>query len=228
MQTREETEQAEQIARQLRAVRMGLEQAQAGSNTQIRQELKAQLAEVQAQRDQIASQLQNPMVRGANRTGLERRIELLDTRIASLDGRLAELDGAVGRLGAQGAGGSGGVTVTGVPPGEFGRGSDQPPPGLVIGALFMLCVMLPLTIAYARRLWHRGASAVGALPKEIAERLARMDQNLDTIAVEVERIGEGQRFLTRAYADQQQGLPAGAAERVEVPERVRERQRGGA
>jgi uncharacterized coiled-coil protein SlyX len=226
MQTREEVEQAERIARQLRTVQAAVAQAQSGANSQIRQELNAQLAEVQAQRDQIASQLQNPMVTGANRAGLERRIEQLDNRIASLDGRIAELDGAVARAGAQG--GRGGGPVIGVrPPGEFGRGADQPPPGLVIGGLFMLCVMLPLSIAYARRIWHRGATAVGSLPKEIAERLSRMDQNLDTIALEVERIGEGQRFLTRAYAEQQ-GLPAGVGERVEVPERVRERQRGGA
>ena len=65
----------------------------------------------------------------------------------------------------------------------------------------MIVVLLPLTLAYARRLWRRGAVAVSALPQELMDRLTRLDQAVDSIAVEVERIGEGQRFVTRVLAE---------------------------
>jgi hypothetical protein len=88
----------------------------------------------------------------------------------------------------------------------------------------MLIVLLPISIAFARRIWRRSAAAVSKLPQDLYDRFARVDQSLDAIAVEVERIGEGQRFLTRMYTEQQRSLGAGAAERVESPERERDRQ----
>jgi hypothetical protein len=39
------------------------------------------------------------------------------------------------------------------------------------------------------------------LPTEIMQRFERMEQSLDAIAVEVERISEGQRFTTKLLSD---------------------------
>ncbi len=39
------------------------------------------------------------------------------------------------------------------------------------------------------------------LPTEIVQRFERMEQSLDAIAVEVERISEGQRFTTKLLSD---------------------------
>lgn len=39
------------------------------------------------------------------------------------------------------------------------------------------------------------------LPTEIMNRFERMEQSLDAIAVEVERISEGQRFTTKLLSD---------------------------
>ena len=39
------------------------------------------------------------------------------------------------------------------------------------------------------------------LPPEIMNRFERMEQSLDAIAVEVERISEGQRFTTKLLSD---------------------------
>jgi hypothetical protein len=36
--------------------------------------------------------------------------------------------------------------------------------------------------------------------RELAERLARLERTIDTMAVEVERVGEGQRYLTKLYS----------------------------
>ena len=51
---------------------------------------------------------------------------------------------------------------------------------------------------------HQGARravADAALPPALDERLRRMEQALEAVAVEVERISEGQRFTTRLLAE---------------------------
>jgi hypothetical protein len=40
------------------------------------------------------------------------------------------------------------------------------------------------------------------------ERLARVEQAVESIAIEIERIGEGQRFVTKLLNDAGQPLPA--------------------
>ena len=52
---------------------------------------------------------------------------------------------------------------------------------------------------------------------EQLERLERMEHLIEVMAVEVERIGEGQRFLTKIMADKQLGS---GADRPRTPERV--------
>ena len=49
----------------------------------------------------------------------------------------------------------------------------------------------------------------GANDPTVHDRLERIEQAVEAIAVEVERIGEGQRFLTRVAGDR--GLPASGA-----------------
>ena len=49
--------------------------------------------------------------------------------------------------------------------------------------------------------WINRPSAKGALPREVDERLERIERAVDTTALEVERIGESQRFLTRALGE---------------------------
>jgi hypothetical protein len=60
---------------------------------------------------------------------------------------------------------------------------------------------VPIARAIARRIEHgvRG-SATPSLPNDIGERLDRMEQAIDAIAVEVERIAEGQRFTSKLLA----------------------------
>jgi hypothetical protein len=73
-----------------------------------------------------------------------------------------------------------------------------------------LALAFPLVRAYARKLELQGQQP--RLPKELADRLQHMEQAIDAIAVEVERIAEGQRFTTKLLAERSQGaaLPPGA------------------
>jgi len=58
---------------------------------------------------------------------------------------------------------------------------------------------VPLARAFAKRM-ERGP-VQPSLPPDVTARLERMEQAIDSIAVEVERISEGQRFTTKLLAE---------------------------
>ena len=70
-------------------------------------------------------------------------------------------------------------------------------------------VLWPVARAFARKMDRD--SLQPKVPPEIMGRLERMEMAIDSIAVEVERISEGQRFTTKLLSDrqQQQALPPG-------------------
>lgn len=59
----------------------------------------------------------------------------------------------------------------------------------------------PLARAVARRMEGGGSTTAAPLPSEASARLARMEQAIDAIALEVERISEAQRFTTKLLSD---------------------------
>jgi hypothetical protein len=68
-----------------------------------------------------------------------------------------------------------------------------------VGAFLL---MFPLVLALARRIWVRGGtSAQRAIDIESSPRLQRMEEAIEAISIEVERIGEGQRFATRLLSE---------------------------
>jgi hypothetical protein len=157
-----------------------------------RRELRDQLEALQNTRGHLTNQLQEPTARGADRTGLEQRIASIDARIAAVDKQLAGAEADVAR--------SAGVPGAVVEPPHFEQ-SDPPDGVFVVGGLALLVGVLPLSIAWARRIMRRGPAVATALPAELMDRLSRLDHAVDSIAVEVERIGEGQRFVTRVLAE---------------------------
>jgi hypothetical protein len=64
-------------------------------------------------------------------------------------------------------------------------------------ASVVMVIGLPLVRAYARRMEAGPQTASG----DLTARLQRMEQAIDAIAVEVERISEGQRFTTKLLAE---------------------------
>lgn len=76
-------------------------------------------------------------------------------------------------------------------------------PFIVPVVLFIMigltAIGVPIAKAYARRLDREPRQPV--LPPELSARLERMEQALDSIAIEVERISEGQRFTTKLLAE---------------------------
>jgi hypothetical protein len=77
--------------------------------------------------------------------------------------------------------------------------------------LAVIIIGLPLARAFARRMDRKTGG--GQVPTEIASQIAHLNQAVDAIAVEVERISEGQRFTTRLLTEQRdsgQTLPSTA------------------
>ena len=54
---------------------------------------------------------------------------------------------------------------------------------------------------YGDSVWNGGRSGISAQSGEFSDRLTRLEQSLDAAAIEIERVGEGQRFMTRIFAE---------------------------
>src|SRR5918999_1501112 len=65
--------------------------------------------------------------------------------------------------------------------------------------IVMLAVGVPLVRALTRR-WER-QPLQPSVPPEVAARLERIEQAVDAVAIEVERISEGQRFTTKLLSE---------------------------
>lgn len=88
--------------------------------------------------------------------------------------------------------------------------ADIPPRAqeVAIASLFTLATIIigfPIARALARRIDRSGLSP--KVPVEVTSQLAQLNQAVESIAVEVERISEGQRFATKLLSEQHK-LPA--------------------
>ena len=90
--------------------------------------------------------------------------------------------------------------------------------GIVMFFLAAMVVLGPLVRAWARRLDKRGAGA--AAPSDVAQRLDRIEQAVESVAVEMERVSEAQRFSARLLSERlPEALPqldAQAAQRARL------------
>ncbi len=68
---------------------------------------------------------------------------------------------------------------------------------------FAMITIIALGVPYIRgvvRRWDR-ESAAPQIPSDVSARLERMENAIDAISVEVERISEGQRFTTKLLSE---------------------------
>jgi hypothetical protein len=169
--------------------------------------LREQLSHVTEQRRDLVGQLSEQGATGVVRTGIEKQITALDARIDDLNQQIAKSDLAVATAAA--------VPGATVRPPDIPR--NKPDPDMVFGvsAMILFAFIMPIIIAFSRRIWRRSAKAEVTLPPEVAERMSGLERGMEAIALEVERIGEGQRFMTQALASRGE-VPA-------IPEKVERR-----
>lgn len=84
------------------------------------------------------------------------------------------------------------------------RSPDEMPKSVMVVTLFSLmagvAILAPIMRAIGKRLERRGETHVS---DDTARRLAAIEQAVEAVAVEVERISEGQRFTTKLLADRE-------------------------
>lgn len=160
-----------------------------------RQVIENQLNNATSDRYSIASRLREGEVSGPDKVGLEQRLEIMDARIIELQQQLAVAENQEAQAAAL--------------PGAQSRSlSEQRAEereiilGFSIALVFLIAI--PMTLVWARRLWKKNAVTL-QMPPELDQRLDSIERGIETTAIEVERIGEGQRFVTQLMAQRGEG-----------------------
>jgi hypothetical protein len=84
-------------------------------------------------------------------------------------------------------------------------------------------VAMTLIVSWFRYRAHRQVPGVPVRDPAQEQRLARIESAVEAIAIEVERISEGQRFTTKLLSERQGGYaPIGAGEPVAIAATQRE------
>jgi hypothetical protein len=96
----------------------------------------------------------------------------------------------------------------------FDNSNLIPPQAVDIAyGFFLMCAVMvvgwPLARAFGRRLERRG-EAPAAIPPALTDQLQRIEQAVDAMSIEVERISESQRFMAKLQSQ-------GGAERMALP-----------
>lgn len=169
-------------------------------------ELSNQLRSATGRRTSVQQSLRNAS--GADRAGLEQRLGVLDARIARLETDIDENGLQLASLAANRLG-------TSQPPfpgfNNFPRSRAVSNNLVPIAIVFTIFVLSPIALSISRMFWRRGSiPRQPAQSLESADRLARMEQAIDSIAIEIERVSEGQRFVTRLMSERQGAAAVGA------------------
>ncbi|HET9011491.1 MAG TPA: hypothetical protein VFN38_06720 [Gemmatimonadaceae bacterium] len=93
------------------------------------------------------------------------------------------------------------INVLGIGPALYMREGSHTLIHVVLALLGMLAIQRLSSGGSDVRL---GGTLAGR-PSEISDRLTNLEQSVDAVAIEIERVGEGQRFMTRFFTEQ--GLP---------------------
>ena len=175
-------------------------------------DLRSELQDAAERRNSIAGRLRDADI--AARPGYEARLKVLDARIITIETEIT-------RIGRELSAAPASALIAAQPV------SQAPDPTIVVSrimddlipivAILSVFVLAPIVITISRFLWKRSSPAPAAIRSDHAtqERLEQLQQAVDAIAIEVERISEGQRYVTKVLSTR--GIGAGEAEPIHVP-----------
>jgi hypothetical protein len=165
-----------------------------------RKALSDQVSSATERRKEVARQLRSAT--GADKAGLEQRLTVLDARIARLE---ADIDETGKQLSAAPVA----LIAQREQPFAWTSNTDNRLSynAAPLFGLFIILVLFPVAISIARTLWKRASIPKSQAAPADARRLERMEQAIEAVAIEVERISEGQRFVTRLLSEGR-GIPA--------------------
>lgn len=169
-------------------------------------DLKDALQDAASRRRTISEQLRSADSRAM--PGLEERLNVLDRRIIQIENDITNT----------------GLLLRSAPPAAMVAGTRQSPdPNLIAGrladeivpivAIITVFFLAPLAIAIARLIWKRATAPARppAVDQGTQQRLEQLQQSVDTIAIEVERISEGQRFVTKLLNERERAAIGGGS-----------------
>lgn len=157
-----------------------------------REELNDQLEEVTDRRNEIIGQLRSGPPEAAQ-ASLQSELKVLDQRVTQLHNDLSLVGREIARASPEL------IAMTKEP--------NEEPPGYNFtegvmaggGSVFLLMAAL---LVFARRRWRKtGRAGAGVLPAGDSERLQRMENGIEAMAIEIERISENQRFVTKLLSE---------------------------
>lgn len=169
--------------------------------------LREQLKGLVDQRDEEISglrQMSGGDMAGA-RSVVQERISRLDKRIAGIEEQIAQNDGQVASAAA----------IPGAIPRQEPNSGGGDEEEAYFGGLSTAGVIILLYVIYRRIFRGRrgkkagGTEAMKGLPAEVSSRLERLEGIAESTALEVERIGEGQRFVTKLLSETARAGPVG-------------------
>lgn len=178
--------------------------------TEQRHALQQQVEQYLSRRNLLFAQFRN-MSEGSARGELESRMSEIDGRLSRLDDQIERLNNQITEAMAGGGRGArvmveprGGPQIT-VPPFSFARerGPDMREIGGMMAAEAVALVLIGLAFWRfgMRRMRQQVERAIG----NQAGQLNQLQQAIDVIGVEVERISEGQRYVAKVLSE---GSPA--------------------
>ena len=165
--------------------------------TARREQLSDQLENVTDRRNDLIEQMRSAPNQAM--PGLQAQLNVLDARVLQLENDLAltgrEIAGASPQL----------MSMAEMSRNEDPNGSFDDGVGAGIGGTFV--VMSALLFVMYRRFRKSSFNRAPRLQSADSERLQRLEQGMDAVAIEIERISEGQRFVTKLLSEQRNAEP---------------------
>lgn len=156
-----------------------------------------QLAGLKAQWDGLQNQLYSMRLDNPARPAVQKQTADVGVQIAQLEGQLAVLKAQmVARH----------VTVRGTPVAPINIGNvpwfNARDVSTIASLAVLVACLVPMSAFITRRIL-RPRPAMQAIQNDpmAAQRLERLEQAVDSVAIEVERISENQRFMTRVLVE---------------------------
>jgi hypothetical protein len=198
-------------------------------------DLQVQLSALRAEWRGLQAQLSSMRIDTPARAAVQQRAADIGVKMAQTQGEIARIEAQLTQKGVYVS-----TTQPARPPGWPPQRQFDPDLAAGLMFAFIFAVLMPISIAMARRLWKGRPVAPPSTDPTIAPRFDRLEQAVDAIAIEIERVSEGQRFVTKILAERPatsaaqapaaslnevRALGAGPAEPIPLAERQKVAQR---
>lgn len=184
-------------------------QAEVQAIRQRRGEMSDQLTSAQNRREEILDELRDAPA--GTEPGLQQQVQVLSDRIVAIE-RDLEASGQTLRTGLVPEG-----TIL-VAPSRFDRPGGRTDDLERVASFGMTALIILVVVAAWRRMRRRRGDHTRTVVYD--ERMERLEQAVDAIAIEIERVGESQRYQARLLAEA--NLTPVAASAQKEPARARE------